>query len=449
MTGATLAASLVERGLDPRELASKAALFDLVLSPFALQQRGALHAWWVPGRLEVLGKHTDYAGGHTLVCAVPRGFAVVARPRADGVIHVADRRRGQDVTRPQSPAISASYRGWRHYVDVVVSRLARNFPGAPLGADIAIASDLPRASGMSSSSALVIAIAGALARVGDLDRRAEWQENIAGPLEVAGYFACIENGLSFGSLSGDSGVGTHGGSEDHAAILTGVPGRLAAFAFVPMRAIAVVPVPERWRFVLSSCGVPAQKTGTAREAYNRLARGTQVLLDLWNTGSRAAAPSLGAALVNSDTSREDAAATSPAAVDRLRALVRASTIPDWSPEALERRLDHFIHEDARISEAVDAFRQTDQERIGRLAEGSQADAETLLGNQIPETSALARTARQLGAFASCSFGAGFGGSVWSLVEHDGADAFARRWHPDAFIASPGPPVVELSAPHMP
>ena len=81
MTGATLAASLVERGLDPRELESKAALFDLVLSPFALQQRGGLHAWWVPGRLEVLGKHTDYAGGRTLICAVPRGFAVAARPR--------------------------------------------------------------------------------------------------------------------------------------------------------------------------------------------------------------------------------------------------------------------------------------------------------------------------------------------------------------------------------
>jgi galactokinase len=449
MTGATLAASLVERGLDPRELESKAALFDLVLSPFALQRRGGLHAWWVPGRLEVLGKHTDYAGGRTLVCAVPRGFAVVARPRADGVLHVVDTRRGQDVTRAASSPISAPYGGWRHYVDVVTSRLARNFPGAPLGADIVIASDLPRASGMSSSSALVIAIAGALARVGAIDRRAEWQENIAGPRDVAGYFACIENGMSFGSLSGDSGVGTHGGSEDHAAILTGVPGHLAAFAFVPMRAIAIVPVPERWRFVLSPCGVPAQKTGAAREAYNRLAEGTQVLLDLWNMDSPVAAPSLGAGLLNSGKSGEDTARTSPASVDRLRALVLASTIPGWSRDALEKRLDHFIHEDARIPEAVDAFRHADEERIGRLAEASQTDAETLLGNQIPETSALARTARELGAFASSSFGAGFGGSVWALVEHDRADAFARRWHPEAFIAPPGPPLVELSSATMP
>jgi galactokinase len=447
MTGAMFSAALVDRGLDPRQLESKAALFDLVLSPIAPRQRGGLHAWWIPGRLEVFGKHTDYAGGRTIVCAVPRGFAVVARPRADRVLHVVDARRGQEVTRApsNSPAKLPPYTGWRHYVDVVASRLARNFPGAPLGADIVIASDLPRASGMSSSSALVIAIAGALARVGALDRRTEWQENIAGPRDVAGYFACIENGLSFGSLSGDSGVGTHGGSEDHAAILTGVPNRLAAFAFVPMRAIAIVPVPERWRFVLSPCGVRAQKTGAAREAYNRLAEGTQLLLDLWNMDSPAAVPSLGAALLNSGDNGEDTAGTSPAAVDRLRALVRGSTIPGWPRDALEKRLDHFIGEDARIPEAIDAFRHADEGRIGRLAEGSQADAETLLGNQIPETSALARIARELGAFASSSFGAGFGGSVWALVEHDRANAFARHWHPDAFIAPPGPPVVELTA----
>jgi len=447
MTGAMLAASLVERGLDPGEVASKAALFDLVLSHLARQRHGGLHAWWVPGRLEVFGKHTDYAGGRTLVCAVPRGFAVLARPRADGMLHVVDAQRVQELTLvpAHSPTTSPPYTGWRHYVDVVASRLARNFAGASLGADIVIASDLPRASGMSSSSALVIAIAGALARVGALDRRPEWQANIAGPREVAGYYACIENGLSFGSLSGDAGVGTHGGSEDHAAILTGVPGRLAAFAFVPMRALAVVPVPDRWRFVLTPCGVAAQKTGAAREAYNLLAGGVRVLLDLWNSDSPAAAPSLGAALSNSGGSALDVGATPTAAADRLRALVRRSIIPGWSGDALEKRLDHFIREDARIPEAVDAFHHADEGEVGRLAEDSQADAETLLGNQILETSVLVRAARDLGAFASSSFGAGFGGSVWALVDRDRADAFARRWHADAFIAAPGPPVVELSA----
>ena len=445
MTGATLAASLRERGLPPGEIDAKATLFDLVLSHAPHQQGRPLHAWWVPGRLEVFGKHTDYAGGRTLVCAVPRGFAVVAQPRDDGTLRVVDARRGQEVTLAAARAPTPdAYSGWRHYVDVVARRLAGNFPGAPLGADIVIASDLPRASGMSSSSALLVAIATALTRVGALDRRPEWHTNIAGAADVAGYYACIENGLSFGTLAGDAGVGTHGGSEDHAAILTGVAGHITAFAFVPMRALAIVGVPEQWCFVLTPSGVPAQKAGAAREAYNRLAGGTQVLLDLWNSGLRARAPSLAVALFGPSGSGPVTAA-SPVGGDRLRALITSSRVPGWPRERLERRLEHFIREDGRIPAALGAFREAGAARLGTLAEESQADAETLLGNQIPETSALSRSARSLGAFAACSFGAGFGGSIWALVEHDQADAFARRWHPDAFIAPPGPPVVELNS----
>jgi galactokinase len=453
MTGSGLASALVERGLDPGEFPAKRSLFDLVLSRFAQLHAQHVsdadtHAWWVPGRLEVFGTHTDYAGGRTLVCAVPRGFAVVARARADGTVRVVDVRREQEVTLTGEErhvrAISVPQTGWRNYANVVARRLARNFPGAALGADIVIASDLPRASGMSSSSALVVAIASALVRVAGLENRPDWRNSMVSPQDVAGYYACMENGLSFGSLTGDAGVGTHGGSEDHAAIVTGRPGHLAAFAFVPMRALDVVRVPERWRFVLTPCGVAAQKTGTARDAYNRLASGTQVLLNLWNRESKVTARSLGAALLTSGEG-SSGSGTSPAASDRLRAIVRRSNVAGWPRDALERRMDHFIREDARIPAAVSAFRDGAAAELGQLAERSQVDAETLLGNQIEETRALPRTGRALGAFAARSFGAGFGGSIWALVEHDRAESFARSWHADAFIASPGPPVVELTS----
>jgi galactokinase len=445
MTGAALAASLAGHGLAAEEIAAKTALFDLVLSHARLWRQGNAHAWWIPGRLEVFGKHTDYAGGRTLVAAVPRGFAVLATPRADGVVHVVDARRNQEVSLETAPPPAEGRQtGWRHYVDVVIRRLERNFPGASLGAEIVIASDLPRASGMSSSSALLIGIANALVRVGGIDRRAEWQANIAGPQDAAGYYACIENGSTFGSLDGDAGVGTHGGSEDHAAILTGVARHLSGFAFVPMRAIGLVPVPDRWRFVLTPSGIPAQKAGAARDAYNMLSRRTSILRDLWNAESDGCAPSLGAALSDSRADAAGLSGASPAAVSRLRAIVRRSRVPGSPADALETRLDHFIREDARILEAIEAFRSADADRLGALAAASQQDAERLLGNQIPETSALARTALALGAFAASSFGAGFGGSLWALVERDRADAFARRWHPDAFVATPGPSVVELT-----
>ncbi len=280
MTGASLAQALVEHGLQPSDHAGKVELFDLVLGGHtALNPSGRTeaHAWWVPGRLEVFGKHTDYAGGRTLVCAVPRGFAVIASARADGVVNVVDARNDESLT--LRPPFDEAFAGWRNYVRVVARRLSRNFPESALGADIVFASDLPRASGMSSSSALMISVAAVLARIGALERREEWTANIRSPLDVAGYYACIENGLSFGSLQGDSGVGTHGGSEDHAAILTGQPGRLSAFRFVPMRANATCRVPDEWRFVLAPSGVPSEKTGAAKEKYNRLSLGTRTLLE--------------------------------------------------------------------------------------------------------------------------------------------------------------------------
>ena len=431
MTGAALAASLVEQGLDPSMEGAKALLFDLVLGVFRdLSGEPPAHAWWVPGRLEVFGKHTDYAGGRTLVCAVPTGFAVAAAPRADGTIRVIDAKRGDRfVLHPQD---RTTFTGWRHYVAVAARRLAANVPGAPLGADIVLASDLPRASGMSSSSALVVAISAALVRMAGIEARPEWRANIRGTLDIAGYFACIENGLTFGTLTGDAGVGTHGGSEDHAAILGGTPGRLSAFAFVPMRPIGRVALPPGWRFVLAASVIRSAKTGSAQGAYNTLARGAAVLLELWNA-AQPRAVSLGAALGSGS-------------VETLREIVRASAIAPWPADVLERRLEHFIREDRRVPDAIGAFGAADAERLSALARASQAEAESLLGNQVPETIALARSARELGAFAACSFGAGFGGSVWALVDRD-AEEFARRWHAGAFVARPGPPLTELSADH--
>lgn len=450
MTGAVLTATLIERGLDLAERRAKESLFDLVLSRLAtLPHTGNdrtpdLHAWWVPGRLEVFGTHTDYAGGRTLVCAIPRGFAVVARHRRDGIVRVIDARRGQDVELCPEEILGAEpleQFGWRRYVAVVARRLARNFPGASLGTDIVIASDLPRAAGMSSSSALVVTVAAVLVHAATLTARDEWRRNIHGKEDEAGYYACMENGLSFGTLTGDGGVGTHGGSEDHAAIVTATARHLSAFSFVPMRPLEIVPLPDAWRFVVTPSGVAAQKAGTAREAYNRLSAGTRVLLDLWNRQHIDPAASLQAALLDPVNEGPDYQRRAAAL---LRERIAISNIDGWPHHVLARRLDHFINEDARIPEAVNAVRRGDRDSLGRLSTDSQVESETLLGNQIPQTIALAAQARTLGAFAAKSFGAGFGGSVWALIERERADEFARRWTHDAFVAVPGPPLTKLA-----
>jgi len=442
--GLRIAQRLVERGLDASSLQKTAEIFDAAIGA-CRQLDGNLpqQAWWVPGRLEVFGKHTDYAGGRTLVAAIPRGFAFVATPRTDAYVRVVDGLSGDEVRLDASQAQSAgpqsprsfpdrpAFSGWRHYAEVVVGRLARNFPNAQLGADIVFASNIPRASGMSSSSALVVGLATALVRIAGIARRDAWQQNIRTPIDTAGYYACIENGLTFGALRGDAGVGTHGGSEDHVAMLCAVPGQLSAYSFVPIRHLTDVPVPTDWRFVIASSGVRAEKTGSSQQAYNRLSEGASVLLQLWNGGETPAA-SLAAAVGSSDD-----------AVTRLRRIVQQGSVPGWSPDALERRLDHFLGEDARVAKAVDALGGGDRAGMGALATASQQDAEDLLGNQILETAALARTARDCGAFAACSFGAGFGGSVWALTDRAQAEDFAARWHRETFVADPSPAATEV------
>jgi galactokinase len=442
VTGARLVERLAERGLDPVEIPAKTALYESAAAGLpALSSAAPAYASWVPGRLEVFGKHTDYAGGRTLVAALPRGFAFLAAPRTDGDVHILDARTGERLT---IAARDDAVRGWRHYVQVVVARLARNFPGARRGASIAFISDLPRASGMSSSSALVVGIAAALAQLWNLKAREEWRRNIHDVSAAATYYACLENGRTFGTLQGDAGVGTHGGSEDHAAMLLGKSGELSAFSFVPIRHVGDAPVPGSWQFVIASSGATSEKTGAARQAYNRLSEGVEILLRLWNAAGQQH-DSLAAAL-----------ASSASATDRLRGLIRGSTIAGWPSDALERRLEHFQSEDALVVQALGSFQQTDATCLGALSDISQHNAQHLLENQVPETIALTRDARQCGALAACSFGAGFGGSVWAISDSRGAADFADRWlrqyrerYPmragaTSFIATPGPSLTELT-----
>ena len=371
---ATLAGHLVSAGLDEAERAAKARLFQRTLDRWQRDVGTApAAAWWVPGRLEVFGTHTDYAGGRSLVAPVPRGFVFLAASRPDRQIRAIDAKDVRDpgdkrnAAHQESVAISqeqspARFRGWRHYVEVTAARLARNFPGSELGTDIAFASDLPRAAGMSSSSALIVGIAIALSHAGRLRERPEWQADVRSIVDEAGYLGCVENGRAFGALTGDAGVGTHGGSEDHAAMLAGTAGACSEFAFVPLRLVETVSIPPAWTFVVASSGIGSHKTGSERGAYNRLSAGTAVLLDLWNR-HETPCDSLGAALGSSDS-----------ALDRLRAIAERSAVPDWSGPALRDRLDHFAREDARVADSVLALRRADADTFGRLAAESQADA---------------------------------------------------------------------------
>jgi len=89
---------------------------------------------------------------------------------------------------------------WSNYPGTVLRRVARNFPEAATGADIAFGSDLPPASGMSSSSAFMVAVFLAIATLNDLDQSGPFQAAIASMTDLAGYLGTVENGESTGLI---------------------------------------------------------------------------------------------------------------------------------------------------------------------------------------------------------------------------------------------------------
>jgi galactokinase len=374
---------------------------------------GAPPAWrfFVPGRIELFGKHTDYAGGRSLVCAVPRGFTVAAQPSDAGdvlIVHAGAGERFHGTLDDLPPRDD----GWRAYALASVRRLSRNFPGAALGARIVFDSDLPHAAGISSSSALVIAIAEALVARGRLQERAEWREAIRSDEDRAGYFGCLENGADFGTLAGDAGVGTHGGSEDHAAIVMSRAGQLRQFSYDPIRLERVVGMPAGWTFVVAFTGVHAAKGAERQQDYNRLVRECRAMVEGWRAGHPGDTRTLGQLVRDGALGRD---------VDH-----RDPVAQGFSP-AMVRRLEHFAAEDARTADAADALGCGDLARLGALAATSHDEAARLLGNQVPETHALVTLAREAGATAASAFGGGWGGSVWALVPDADAGPFLEHW----------------------
>src|SRR5690606_8789921 len=174
--------------------------------------RSGARSWFVPGRIEVFGKHVDYAGGRSLLAAVDRGFHVLARPRSDNRVHLVDARSRQafagslDAALPQQPGT------WSDYPITVLRRIARDFPAARKGMDAVIMSTLPSAAGLSSSSALVIATFLPLVAFNALEQDLRFQEHCTPGPRLADYLGAVENGRAFGPFDADFGVGTQGGS---------------------------------------------------------------------------------------------------------------------------------------------------------------------------------------------------------------------------------------------
>ncbi|MCB9906753.1 MAG: galactokinase [Planctomycetes bacterium] len=416
-------AEVIQRGLGPVAAQAKALLLaqcaeDLLARGASIQE--PVLACYCPGRLEVFGKHTDYAGGRSLIAAPDWGIVALARPLPNREVRLHSRQAGPDHIHLLEADTEAPDT-WARYPVTACLRLAHNSERPLLGADLAFASDLPIAAGMSSSSALLTATLLLLMERNALAQDPPFARQLTSPARWALFASCVENGQSFGGLVGDRGVGTFGGSEDHTAMLCARAGRMQQVGFGPLMLEREVTLDPEFVFVVAQSGVLAEKARGARSDYNRLALMVRTIADI--AQAHAAELAMPPTLATTGSTGPEWIPTllrhDPENAARLRPWLSRQGEGFFSADELLRRFDHFVLEsETWIPALPDHWNASTIDQVAGLTALSTQAAETLLGNQVPATMALAQALLAAGAHAASPFGAGFGGSVWGLVTRE-------------------------------
>ncbi len=419
---------------------------DVLAERFGVPRDSDAVGAFVPGRVEFLGKHTDYAGGRSLLMTVRKGFRLVAAARNDDIIRITAGPAFEDVCEfayGQTPPHEPGH--WVNYASTVGRRVKANFAETVKlrGADIAFASDLPVAAGMSSSSALIVAVFLAISEINRLAETETYRREIHNNIDLAAYLGCLEMGLSFGTLTGRAGVGTFGGSEDHTSMLCCKPETLSQFSFAPSVFERDISFPIGMEMVIACSGVEAVKTGPALEKYNRASIRARKAAEAYNRATGDECKNL----------RDVAVRVGADGLTEGMETIRRGSADEDGKLNLPERFKQFYREDQQIIPAVgDALAGGNVEAIGKPVDASHAGARAGLENLIPETDFLQQSARQLGAAAASYFGAGFGGAVWAMIAEDRVEEFRIAWEQtykqhfpepakraEFFITEPGAP----------
>jgi galactokinase len=323
-----------------------------------------------PGRVNLIGEHTDYNDGFCLPMAIDRALWIALRPRRDGQVGVAALDVGESITF-ELGALSPGEAGWGQYVTGVAWALQHN--GYNLsGWEGVMSSDIPIGSGLSSSAALELAVARAFAAVSGFAWQPEGMARIAQQTE--NQWLKLRTGIM------DQLIGA-----------TGVEGQAL---LIDCRSLArePVPLPSGATVVVMDTRTPR---GLVNSAYNeRRAECEQ------------AAQRLGVAALR-DVSRAD--------LERLG---------DRLSPVLRRRARHVITENERTLLAAAAMRAGDTAELGRLMNAShdslRDDYEV---TSVTLDAMVASARRQKGCWGARMTGAGFGGCAIALVAEPAVEPF--------------------------
>jgi galactokinase len=324
---------------------------------------------YAPGRVELLGNHTDYNEGVVLGAAIDRGLTARGSKRADGKILI----ESSTMSRFEidgSDLHPLTENRWANYVLGVANELS--FPGE--GFSVEITGDLPAGCGLSSSAALELATALFLLKL---------EQRTLAPLEIAK--ACQRAEHRF--------VGVQSGLLDQVTSLFGRADHVVYFD-ARTEEVRTIPFPKNLALVIAESGT---KRELAKGDYNARREET-----------RAAADALGVRALRDVTSSE---------------LSERADLP----ELLRRRATHIVEENERVWRALDALAAGDGPAFGALMNASHESSRRNFENSTAQLDLLVTIAQQLpGVLGARLTGGGFGGATITLCEQPAAEAVAAE-----------------------
>jgi N-acetylgalactosamine kinase len=451
-------------GWDERELARAKRLAERV--------SGGAHVFAAraPGRVNLIGEHTDYSGLPVLPVAIDRSTIVVATANATNEIELSNAdaddwpSRRIAIERKIPPYDTGD---WANYVKAAIQGVIDRFPGRAewRGASMAVDGRVPTAAGLSSSAALTVSTAIAFMAVNEIE---------LDPLETATMVARSE-----------WYVGTRAGGMDQAASILGRRDHALFIEFDPLR-VRAVKMPANAALVVADSREVADKSGKVRAEYNRrvvecslaariLGRalkldGVKILGDVVRALPQWDAADLVEKLAAASPARLDADLKEAATlVGVAQSTLEAELLGQGSdrivldlrpPLEVLKRARHVLSETERVTRAARALEAGRLDEMGTLMNASHQSLAGDFECSTARLDAIFECARRGGALGARLTGAGFGGSIVALCQASQAGAviesidrgyyakFAAGASPESrcavLHAGPGASVIELA-----
>ena len=399
-----------------------------------------------PGRVNLIGEHTDYNGLPVMPMALDYDMMVALSPRSDKKVRVVnpDYPDRSFMIEKEIPRFETG--DWGNYIKAGVQGIVDQQGGdieKLSGFNASYLGTVPVGSGLSSSSTVVVASALALMTASDL----EWE-----PIAFAEQMAKAE-----------WYVGTQGGGMDHASSILNQKGKALKIDFFPLRVVPAT-IPEGFSIVVANSMVVAEKTREMRMNYNmrpsvcRMAtalmvrklglegEGIERLGDIYfKLGRVETEKALKANLWWRGYTKNDLTEQLGITLEELNdqyCTTKSGEHISGPPEGFKllARARHVVSEAARVEDALVAANSGDGKKLGELMFKSHTSCRKNYELSVPALNDLVNIGREAGSSGSRLTGAGFGGCTVHLVRDEILEQFIdevqRRYYDDAIMAYP-------------